>query len=85
MPTRTDLDAARRKQLIKCIKMWREKREIDKRELARMMRMGKMWVQRVEDGKVKRIDVIEFLRLADVCRFNAGAVLNRIRRVRDCC
>jgi hypothetical protein len=77
-------ESAQRKKLIKCIKEWREKRNIGKRELSRLMDRTEMWARRVEAGQVKRIDVIEFLKLAEICRFNPGAAINLIRRGRDC-
>lgn len=80
----TTTESAQRKKLIKCIKEWREKRNIGKRELSRLMDRTEMWARRVEAGQVKRIDVIEFLKLAEICRFNPGTVINLIRRGRDC-
>jgi hypothetical protein len=80
----TPTELAQRRKLIKCIKEWRKKRNIGKRELSRLMDRTEMWTRRVEAGQVKRIDVIEFLKLAEICRFNPGTAINLIRRGRDC-
>lgn len=74
---------ARRKALTACITKWRKRRNIGKRELARLMDRHEMWVFRVEDGQ--RLDVAEFLRLAEVLEFDPVKCIDRLRRGRVCC
>lgn len=77
------IEKARRKALTACITKWRKRRNVGKRELARLMDRHEMWFFRVETGQ--RLDVAEFLRLAEVLEFDSVKCIDRLRRGRVCC
>lgn len=68
----------RRKQLIKLLVKERKARKIRQQELARRLHQHQSLVSRLESGE-RRIDVCEFLDLAEVIGFDPGVALKKIQ------
>jgi transcriptional regulator with XRE-family HTH domain len=71
----------RHAQLIKILVDERKARNIRQQGLARRMRQHQSWVSRLESGQ-RRVDVCEFIELAEAIGFDASAALRKIQAVR---
>lgn len=69
----------RHKRLIELLTAERKKRGLRQDEVARALRQRQSWISRIEMGE-RRIDVIEFLSLADAIGFDPGQIINEIRK-----
>jgi HTH-type transcriptional regulator/antitoxin HipB len=73
----------RHKRLVELIIQERKARAIRQQSLAKLLRQrDQSWVSRMENGQ-RRIDVIEFLNLADAIGFDPSKVLKEVRAVAD--
>jgi transcriptional regulator with XRE-family HTH domain len=75
--------AERQQRLVDLIIDERKTRKIRQQELARKLRQHQSWVSRMEGGE-RRIDVLEFLALAEAIGFDPGAALRKIQAAEDC-
>jgi hypothetical protein len=72
----------RHQRLVELLVMERKSRKIRQHDLARKLRRHQSWVARLEGGQ-RRIDVVEFLELADVIGFNPAKMLKQVRAVAE--
>jgi transcriptional regulator with XRE-family HTH domain len=70
----------RHKRLIEAIIAERKKAGIRQVELAKQLKHSQTWIARIESGK-RRIDVVEFLDLAEAIDFNAPKLLEQLFKV----
>lgn len=70
----------RHKRLIELLIAERKARSLKQDGLAHAMRRPQAWIWRVESGD-RRVDVIEFLMLAEVIGFDPYAVLSQVQAV----
>ena len=71
----------RQKRLVKLLVDERKARRIRQQGLARMLRQHQSWVSRLESGE-RRIDVLEFLDIADAIGFDPVVALRKIHSER---
>lgn len=76
------LGSKRHKALISYIVTQRELRKITQTELAETIGEYQSFVARLESGQ-RRIDVIEFLTLAKVLKFDAHEALQKISQITE--
>jgi HTH-type transcriptional regulator/antitoxin HipB len=70
--------AERQQRLVELIIDERKARKIRQQGLARQLQQHQSWVSRLEGGK-RRIDVLEFLALAEAIGFDPGVALRKIQ------
>jgi ribosome-binding protein aMBF1 (putative translation factor) len=70
----------RHERLVQLIIEERKARNIRQEQLARALRQNQSWVSRLESGQ-RRIDVAEFLMLAEVIGFDPYKMLRRVQGV----
>ncbi len=75
------LGSPRQKALIDLIVERREAAGLTQAELARRLGEYQSFVARLESGQ-RRVDVVEFLALAEVLRFDPAKLLAAVRKVR---
>ena len=68
----------RQKRLVNYIIAERKRRNIQQQKLARRLRQHQSWVSRLESGQ-RRIDVCEFLDLAEAIGFDPYMALRKIQ------
>jgi transcriptional regulator with XRE-family HTH domain len=71
----------RHKQLVETIIAARKQADIRQVPLAKKLKRSQTWIARVESGE-RRIDVIEFLDLAEAIGFDAEAVIATLLRTK---
>ena len=69
----------RHKQLVEAILAERKQAGIRQIPLAKKLKRSQTWIARIESGE-RRIDVVEFLELADAIGFDAPAMLAMLAR-----
>ncbi|WP_349363740.1 MAG: helix-turn-helix transcriptional regulator [Roseitalea porphyridii] len=72
------LGSERHKALIRLLIEAREKAGLTQTELAEKIGEYQSFVARLESGQ-RRVDVVEFLELAEVLGFDASSVINELR------
>jgi transcriptional regulator with XRE-family HTH domain len=72
----------RHRRLVELIIQERKSRAIRQQGLAKLLRQQQSWVSRLETGQ-RRIDVVDFLNLADAIGFDPTKVLREVRAVAD--
>jgi transcriptional regulator with XRE-family HTH domain len=70
----------RQKRLVKLLVDERKAAKLGQQGLARRLRQHQSWVSRLESGE-RRVDVLEFLDLADAIGFDAVVALRKIAEV----
>lgn len=75
------LGSPRQKLLIELLVQKREAAGLTQAELARRLGEYQSFVARLESGQ-RRVDVVEFLALADELRFDPAKVLAAVRKLR---
>jgi transcriptional regulator with XRE-family HTH domain len=75
------IHSACHKTLINLIKTERQRAGIRQSELAKQMRKQQNWISRLEKGD-RRIDVCQFLQLADLIGFDAVEALRAVDEAR---
>jgi len=70
----------RHRRLVELLVAERKARKIRQQRLARRLRRHQSWVARLESGQ-RRIDVVEYLELADAIGFDPVRVLRKVRAV----
>jgi len=75
------LGSPRQKLLIELLVQRREAAGLTQAELARRLGEYQSFVARLESGQ-RRVDVVEFLALADELRFDPAKVLAAVRKLR---
>lgn len=76
------LTSKRHKALIELLIQYREKAGATQTELAKQLGEYQSFVARLESGQ-RRLDVVEFLRLAKLLNFNEMDVLKQLKRIAD--
>ena len=72
----------RHKRLVKLLVDERKARKMRQQGLARRLNQHQSWVSRLESG-ARRIDVLEFLDLADAIGFDPAVALRKIQGERN--
>jgi transcriptional regulator with XRE-family HTH domain len=70
----------RHRKLIKLLIAAREAAGMKQADLARQYKQHQSWVARLESGQ-RRLDVYEFLLLADIIGFDPAQMINKVRKV----
>lgn len=70
----------RHKQLVEFLIAERKKAGIKQVELAKHLGKSQTWVARMENGG-RRVDVIEFMELAELIGFNAPKVIRQLQKI----
>jgi hypothetical protein len=76
------LTTKRHKALIEFLMELREKAGLTQTELASKLGEYQSFIARLESGQ-RRLDVIEFLRLAKILGFDEAEVLKNLKRIAD--
>ena len=76
------LGSTRHKALIALLIQKRESAGLTQAELAKLLGEYQSFVARLESGQ-RRLDVIEFIKLAEVLSFDAPSLLKHLQMVRD--
>ena len=76
------LTTERHKALIELMTRYREKTGITQAGLAEQLGEYQSFVARLESGQ-RRLDVIEFMRLAKILKFNESDILAQLKRIAD--
>ena len=76
------LGSKQHRTLITLLIQKREQLGMTQSELAGAIGEYQSFVARLESGQ-RRVDVVEFLRLAKVLKFNAAAVLEDLKKIRS--
>ena len=71
----------RHKQLVEALIAERKKAGIRQIPLAKKLKRSQTWIARIESGE-RRIDVIEFLELAEAIGFDAQAMIAMLLRTK---
>ncbi len=71
----------RHKALVALLIEARLKRGLRQEDVAKALGEHQSWVARLESGQ-RRIDVVEFLVLADILKFDAAKVLTKVSKAR---
>ncbi len=75
------LTTKRHQKLIELLIRYREKAGLTQSELAEKLDEYQSFIARMESGQ-RRLDVVEFLTLAELLRFDAVDVLKQLKRVK---
>lgn len=70
----------RHKRLIEALTAERKAAGIRQVELAKRLKHSQTWIARIESGE-RRIDVVEFLDLAEAIGFNAPKLIEQLLKV----
>jgi transcriptional regulator with XRE-family HTH domain len=70
----------RQKRLVKLLVDERKARKLGQQKLARRLRQHQSWVSRLESGQ-RRIDILEFLDLAEAIGFDPIMALRKIAEI----
>jgi transcriptional regulator with XRE-family HTH domain len=76
------LGTPRQRALVDLLVQSREAAGLTQADLARKLGEYQSFVARLESGK-RRIDVVEFLHLSELLRFDASRAIQKLRRVRQ--
>ena len=76
------LGSKQHRALITLLIQKREQLGMTQSDLADAIGEYQSFVARLESGQ-RRVDVVEFLRLAKVLKFNAAAVIEDLKKIRD--
>lgn len=75
------LTTKRHKALIEALIGYREQAGLSQSELAQKLGEYQSFVARLESGQ-RRLDVIEFITLADILQFDTAELLRQLKRIR---
>jgi HTH-type transcriptional regulator/antitoxin HipB len=73
------IHSKRHKRLVQILIDERKKAGIRQVELAQRLKRSQTWVARME-GRGRRIDVVEFLALAEIIGFDAAKIIGQLLR-----